>query len=200
MLHPRKADILTLNDRAERMAALPSLARLRIAIFREWPYLYDGTADYEESYLREFMDEPGSVLIVARVGGETVGAATASPMAGQKEAFRAPFAARGFDIARLFYFGESVLLPDYRGLGIGHAFFDARETAARETGATHSCFCAVSRQADHPLRPPDARDLHPFWRSRGYRPVEGLVTHFEWKDIDREQESAHPMQFWMRAL
>lgn len=195
-----KAEILTLSDPAERHGALPALARLRIAVFREWPYLYEGTTDYEEAYLREFMDEPGSVLIVARVDGETVGAATASPMAGQKEEFRAPFAERGFDIERLFYFGESVLLSGYRGLGIGHGFFDAREAAARAAGATHACFCAVIRPPDHPLRPEGARDLHPFWRARGYEPVEGVLAAFDWKDVDQPEESAHPMQFWMRAL
>ena len=195
-----KAEILSLSDRAERRAALPALARLRIAVFREWPYLYDGTEAYEEAYLREFMTEPGSALVIARVGGETVGAATASPMAAQKAAFRAPFVTRGFDIGRLFYFGESVLLPDYRGLGIGHGFFDAREAAARDAGATHCCFCAVIRPADHPLRPESARDLHPFWRARGYEPVNGLVTDFDWKEVGQQEESAHPMQYWMRAL
>lgn len=195
-----KATILALTDPAERLAALPALARLRIAVFREWPYLYDGTADHEESYLREFMDEPGSVLVIARVGDEIVGAATASPMSGQKEAFKAPFAARGFDLGRLFYFGESVLLPRYRGLGIGHGFFDAREAAARAAGAIHCCFCAVARPPDHPLRPKDARDLHPFWRARGYEPVEGLRAGFDWKDVDQPEETAHSMQYWMRAL
>lgn len=195
-----KANIRSLTDPAERIAALPALARLRIAVFREWPYLYDGTERYEEEYLREFIAEPGSVLVTAGVGDEIIGAATASPMVAQKEAFRAPFAAHGFNAERLFYFGESVLLPGYRGLGIGHAFFDAREQAARKAGATHACFCAVIRPADHPHRPRDARDLHPFWRSRGYEPTEGLVTSFRWKDVDCREESEHPMQFWMRAL
>ncbi|TNF04244.1 MAG: GNAT family N-acetyltransferase [Sphingomonadales bacterium] len=195
-----KAQIFSLTDPAERYAALPSLARLRLAVFREWPYLYDGTETYEETYLREFMKEPGSVLVIAKVDGKTVGAATASPMTGQKEAFRAPFIKRGFDMERLFYFGESVLLSEYRGLGIGHSFFEAREAAARAAGATHTCFCAVVRPANHPLRPEKARDLHPFWRARGYTPMDGMVTDFDWKDIDQPQDSAHPMQYWIRAL
>jgi GNAT superfamily N-acetyltransferase len=68
----------------------------------------------------------------------------------QKAAFREPFAARGIDVTRLFYFGESVLLPEYRGHGIGHAFFDAREAAARRAGASAACFAAVVRAPDHP--------------------------------------------------
>ena len=32
-------------------AALDDVARLRIAVFRAWPYLYDGHLDYERRYL-----------------------------------------------------------------------------------------------------------------------------------------------------
>ena len=27
---------------------LPAIARLRIEVFRAWPYLYDGSAEYEQ--------------------------------------------------------------------------------------------------------------------------------------------------------
>lgn len=192
--------IRPLTDPEERRAALPALARLRIAVFRDWPYLYEGTEAYEARYLEEFMAEPGSVLVTAQVDGAIVGAATASPMSGQKQAFQAPFAASGLDVRRLFYFGESVLLPAFRGLGIGHGFFDMREAAARQAGASHACFCAVIREAEHPLRPEQARDLHPFWRARGYAPMAGATTTFAWKDVDQAEETAHLMQFWMRAL
>lgn len=190
----------TLSDPAARAAALPALARLRIAVFREWPYLYEGTLEHEAHYLAAFEAEPGSVLVVARDGDQIVGAATASPMTGQKPAVRDPMQAAGYDAATLFYFGESVLLPGYRGRGIGHAFFDHRETAARAAGATAACYCGVVRPTDHPLRPADARDLSPFWRARGYAPVEGAVATFTWRDIDQSAETAHPLQFWAQTL
>lgn len=192
--------IETLHRRADLEAALDALARLRIAVFREWPYLYDGSLAYEQHYLAGFLDQTGAALIVARDGGAIVGAATASPMAGQASAFRAPFEKQGHDVAALFYFGESVLLPAYRGHGLGHAFFDAREAAARAAGAGAACFCGVIRPADHALRPADARDLAPFWRKRGYAPIEGLIAHYDWKDIDQAMETSHPMQVWHRTL
>jgi len=190
----------TLADPAARAAALPDLARLRITVFHEWPYLYDGTLAYEERYLAHFLDAPDAVLIVARDGDAIVGAATASLMAGQEEAVRAPFEAAGHDVARLAYFGESVLLPSYRGQGIGHGFFDHREAAALTIGADAACFCGVVRPLDHPLRPAGTRDLGPFWRARGYAPIEGMIAHYDWKDIDQPAETRHPMQFWHRTL
>lgn len=190
----------TLTDVGARAIALPDLSRLRMAVFREWPYLYDGTLDYEREYLAHFLDDPAAILVVARDGDVIVGAATASPMAGQEDSIRRPFEDADHDIAALSYFGESVLLPGYRGRGIGHAFFDHREAAARKAGATAATFCGVIRPADHPLRPEGARDLSPFWRSRGYVPLEGMIGHYDWKDIDQPDETRHPMQFWHRQL
>ncbi|MFN0047005.1 MAG: GNAT family N-acetyltransferase [Sphingorhabdus sp.] len=193
-------DVRTLTDLGERRAAIPALSDLRIRIFRGWPYLYDGTADYEAEYLAEFIREPGSALVVAQDGDAIVGAATASPMAGQKPEFQEPLRRHRLDIARIFYFGESVLLPAYQGQGIGHRFFDAREAAARAAGAVQTAFCAVFRPDDHPMRPASPRDLHPFWRARGYAPVPGLTGTLEWQDVGETSESAHQMQFWMRDL
>lgn len=177
---------------------LGDLARLRIAVFADFPYLYDGDLAYEEGYLREYAAAPGAVLVAALDGEAVVGAATAAPMAQQKAEFRDPFAARGIDVARLCYFGESVLLPTYRGRGLGHAFFDHREAHARTLGATAACFAAVIRPDDHPARPDGYRPLDEFWRARGYAPVDGLVTHLAWKEHGEAGESPKPMQYWLR--
>lgn len=182
------------------MAAIDELAALRIAVFAEWPYLYDGDEAYERDYLREFVEAPDGVLVAARDGSRIVGAATASPMWAQKPEFRLPFEARGLDTQSLFYFGESVLLPQYRGQGVGHAFFDAREAQALACGASAATFAGVVRPEDHPARPAGYRPLDAFWRKRGYAPVEGLVTQLAWKEHGEAGESPKPMQYWLRRF
>ena len=184
----------------EILAAMGDLAALRIAVFAAFPYLYDGDADYEADYLREFLGAKDAVLVAAMDDGRIVGAATASPMMAQKAEFRAPFEARGIDTARLFYFGESVLLPAYRGRGVGHAFFDHREAQARRCGADAACFAAVIRPADHPARPGDYRPLDSFWRARGYAPIPDFVTHLAWKEHGQAEESPKPLQYWLRTF
>jgi GNAT superfamily N-acetyltransferase len=185
---------------AALQAALPDLARLRITVFAAWPYLYAGSEDYEREYLAEFTASPDAVLVAAYDGERIVGAATASPLIAQDDYIREPFVAAGIDPAGEFYFGESVLLPDYRGQGIGHAFFDHREAAARAWGARHASFCAVVRPADHPARPADYVPLDAFWGKRGYAPVPGLVGSFAWQDHGEAEETAKPMQYWTRDL
>jgi GNAT superfamily N-acetyltransferase len=180
---------------------LPALARLRITVFRDYPYLYDGSLDYEQHYLERFAASEGSVIVVAEDAGEVVGASTGAPLVGHADEFAAPFRAKGLDLERIFYFGESVLLPSHRGRGIGHAFFDHRETHARTRGGfTHTAFCAVVRPQDHPLKPSGYEPLDAFWGKRGYAKVPGLITGFTWKDIDKAEPDEKPMQFWMRAL
>lgn len=184
----------------EIRAALADLAALRITVFAEWPYLYNGDGGYESAYLREFSEAPDAVLVAAFDGARVIGAATASPMAAQKAAIRAPYEARGMNTADLFYFGESVLLPQYRGQGVGHAFFDHREAQARRSGAKAATFSAVVRGADHPARPADYVPLDGFWRKRGYEPVPGFITELSWKEHGEATESPKPMQYWLKTL
>ena len=181
-------------------AALGDLARLRITVFAAYPYLYDGSEEYERNYLASFSSAADSVLVVAFDGDRIVGAATASPLVRQDEEVLAPFRRAGMDLADVFYFGESVLLPQYRGQGIGHAFFDQREAAAREWGARRATFCGVIRPADHPQRPSDYVPLDGFWRRRGYAPVDGLIGTIAWREHGDCMDVARPMQFWMRDL
>jgi GNAT superfamily N-acetyltransferase len=179
---------------------LGGLAQLRIRVFQDYPYLYDGDAAYEAWYLEDFAKAKGAVVIAAFDGDHLVGAATASPLAAQKEEFTVPIARAGHAVEDVFYFGESVLLPEYRGRGLGHAFFDGREQAGRQQGFAKSGFYAVVRPADHPLRPAAYSPLDGFWRKRGYAPLEGAVADFPWKEVGQAEETSHPMQFWAGAL
>ena len=180
--------------------ALGDLARLRIAVFRDYPYLYDGTLDYEAKYLREFAQGKDGIIVAAKDGDRIVGCATGSALATHHGPLQQPFRDHGYDIDTIFYCGESVLLPEYRGRGVGHAFFDEREAHARKCGYRLSTFCAVIRPDDHPSRPAGYAPLDAFWEKRGYRKADGMIAHFGWKDVGEKAETEKPMQFWLKAL
>lgn len=179
---------------------LDDVARLRITVFRDWPYLYDGDMDYEQRYLAAYASSPRSVFVLAFDGDTVVGASTGIPLAEDAEAFQKPFLERGIDAQRVFYFGESVLLHAYRGRGIGHAFFDHREAHARGLGGFGlTAFAAVDRDDDDPRRPPDYRGNDAFWHRRGYRRQPGMTMHLEWNELGRG-EIDHALTFWIRPL
>lgn len=192
--------IRTVNG-AEIARYVPEMARLRIEIFRDFPYLYDGDAAYENEYLRTYVDSPESVAVLALAGDELVGVSTGIPLADETEAFARPFVARGDDVRRIFYFGESLLRPAFRGGGTYRAYFREREARARELGGFDLCaFCAVARPADHPARPPGYAPLDAVWRRFGYEPSTDLATTFAWKDVGDDVETEKPMTFWTKRL
>jgi GNAT superfamily N-acetyltransferase len=196
---PRNLRVISLSG-AEISAMLEPLADLRIRVFRDFPYLYDGDPAYEARYLSRFAAAPEALIVAALAGEQLVGAATALPLSHEHDDFKEPFERHGIDPRTVFYLAESVLLPAYRGQGIGHAFFDRREAAGQRLGYGLAAFCAVVRPADDPRQPPGYRPLDGFWRGRGYRPVEGLTTTFRWKQLGEAEETAQPMQFWLREF
>jgi len=179
---------------------IPELARLRMAVFREWPYLYDGSLEYETRYLSKFVNLPESTLVVVRDGEQVVGASTALPLAQAEAEFQAPFVGAGLNPAEWYYFGESVLEPAYRGQGLGVAFFRLREARALELGYRKVTFCAVERPAEHPLKPANYTPLDAFWQRRGFSKRPDLVCAFTWRDLGQPQETPKPMVFWVKQL
>lgn len=181
-------------------AALDDVARLRMKVFRAFPYLYDGDMDYERRYVASYRDSPAAILVGAFDGARLVGASTGTPLADHADAFASAFRTTGIALEQVFYCAESVLLPQYRGQGIGHRFFDLREAHARAHGFTHCAFCAVIRAPDYPARPADYSPLDPFWHARGYRELPGVIAEFSWLDLGETQETQKRLQFWIRAL
>jgi GNAT superfamily N-acetyltransferase len=180
---------------------IPELARLRIEVFRDFPYLYDGDPDYEARYLQTYIEAPDSVIVLAFDGDKVIGASTGIPLRYETDEVKAPFIKAGIDVDSVFYCGESVLLSQYRGKGAGVAFIEHREQHAQELGGYEfSCFCGVQRPEDHPRRPSGYKPLDNFWRKRGYEKHPELNTTFSWKELDEEHESPKPMTFCMKKL
>lgn len=190
--------IKTLN-REEAAPYMEDLARLRIAVFREWPYLYEGDMPYEMGYLDTFLKAQDSFMVVVLDGEEVVGASTGLPLTEETPNIQQPFVEAGLPLGDFFYFGESVLLPSYRGQGIGKAFFRLRESFARSLGFPKLTFCAVARPEEHPLRPAGYQPLDVFWERCGFRPSE-LHCYISWQEIGEAAASPKMLRFWSKTL
>lgn len=182
----------------EISARLDDVARLRIGVFRAWPYLYEGSVESEHEYLAAYARSKDSLFVLAFDEDEVIGASTGLPLADDTPEFHQPFVERGMPVESVFYFGESVLLPEYRGRGIGHAFFDRREVHARTLGGFRwTAFCSVDREDDDPRCPPEYRPNDAFWHKRGYQRRAGMTMHLPWKEAGRG-EVVHSLTFWLR--
>jgi GNAT superfamily N-acetyltransferase len=178
---------------------LNGLGRLRIAVFREFPYLYDGALEYERDYLQTYVRSAESlVVLLVDESRNVLGATTCLPLRDEGPEFQEPFLKAGIDVNEVCYFGESILLPELRGRGYGKEFFKRREDHVRELGLGISAFCAVDREPDHPLRPADYRPLNDFWLAQGYEKQPTMKATFVWKEIGEEAESPKTLTFWMK--
>lgn len=180
---------------------LASLAQLRIEVFREFPYLYDGDAKYERNYLQTYVNSPRSICTLVYDGDALIGATTGLPMQDETAEFQKAFVDAEYDVAKIFYCGESVLRKMYRGRGIYKHLFRAREAHTRSLGGFDiATFCSVQRPIDHPLRPQDYMPLDEIWKRFGYTEHPELETQYTWKDIDESDASPKRMRFWLKDL
>ncbi|GGH55199.1 GNAT family acetyltransferase [Dyadobacter endophyticus] len=196
------AQLTFVQKTGERIAdVFDDLARLRIAVFRDYPYLYEGSVEYEKGYLQTYLQSGHSFLFAVYDGNTMIGATTCIPLKDETAEIRKPFEDAEFDAGAICYFGESILLPAYRGLGLGHRFFDEREAHARSLGGVKTCcFCSVDRGENHPLKPAGYRSNDAFWLKRGYRQEPALQSIMEWPDLGESVSTPKTMIFWTKPL
>lgn len=81
---------------------LADVARLRISVFCEFPYLYVGTPAYEERYLATYSRSPASLFVLAWDQGRIVGAATGVPLHAETAEIQQPFVTHGYALDQVF--------------------------------------------------------------------------------------------------
>jgi GNAT superfamily N-acetyltransferase len=182
------------------LEVIPELAKLRITVFREYPYLYEGSVEYEQKYLKRYAESEQCIVVIVRDGETIVGASTGMPLSSEASEVVDPIRKAGHQIKEWFYLAESVLLPDYRGRRLGHRFFEERITHAQGCGYKKACFCAVVRPEIHPMQPSNYLSLEPLWNRHGFQKADGIETTFSWREIGEQQETKKTMAYWVREL
>lgn len=183
--------------------ALGEVARLRLSLFREFPYLYEGTEEAEAAYLQTYAAAQGALLVLARdeaAGGRVVGVCTAVPLSAEEAEFQRPFVAAGIDPTQVLYVGEALLEAQYQGQGLGNALLDRAEAHAATLGLPLMAAAMVVRPDDHPQKPQGWRSPRSLLERRGYVVRPELDTTLTWQEVGESAPTAKPMRFWVRGL
>lgn len=199
-----KIDVMNISERLlqgpQIQEYLEQIAQLRLTIFKEYPYLYDGRLKDELDYLRHYADQGEATAIIASCGNQLAGAVTAIPLQCESEELTSPFTATQYLAERIIYIGELLFYPDYRNKGLGSRLLSRIEQHYRDQKIyEYLTSVTVKRPEDHPCRPDGYVPIERFLLRNQFAKIPGLTTHFTWKEIDGIRRD-HEMQFWIKAL
>ena len=180
--------------------SLDDIASLRISIFREFPYLYDGRREDESRYLQVYANAPDTIVITVSDSGKIIGAATGIPLRHEHQELVEPFAGSDYSLDEIYYVGELLFYPEYRNRGLGLRLVERMEEQVRSLESYRYLTCAtVVRSNDHPLRPAAYRPINRFLAVAGFYPLPEMMTEFSWLETDGITHG-HPMNFWLKEL
>jgi GNAT superfamily N-acetyltransferase len=181
-------------------AALDEMATLRLDIFREYPYLYEGRRQDELNYLGSYATAADACVILVHDGAAVVGAATGMPLIHEDAQMQGAFAGTTLPLEEIYYIGELLFRPAYRNCGLGQKTLASLESHVRSLGSHRTLTCAtVERPDDHPLRPEGYTPIARFLARTGFVRLPGVTTSFMWRETDGVERD-HPMQFWSKEL
>jgi len=179
------------------------LANLRCSVFQEYPFLYVGDEKYEQWYLGHYAKQKNSMLVlVLDENQQVVGCSSGMPMEDEKHyQIIEPFVEKGYEIQKIFLYGESILLKSFRGLGIGNIFFSEREKFVRsfDDRFSYLSFFVVERPVQDPKRPQNFWDMYEFWAKKGFEKT-NLSMMFPYQEIGEKKASNKLMRFWLKNL
>ena len=175
------------------------VATLRLEIFREYPYLYQGRREDERKYLGTYAEAPDACVILAYDGDAVIGAVAGMPLIHEDAQMRDAFAGTAFPLSEAYYVGELLFRPAYRNGGLGRKLLARLESHIRSLGGYTLTCATVERPDDHPLRPRDYIPITRFLARTGFARLPGVTTHFMWRETDGIVRD-HPMQFWGKQL
>ncbi|MDA8226695.1 MAG: GNAT family N-acetyltransferase [Desulfitobacterium hafniense] len=179
---------------------LDDLTTLRLGIFSEYPYLYQGKREDELKYLATYAEVPDACTILAYDGLTVIGAATGMPLIHEDAQMLDAFAGTTFPLNQVYYVGELLFRPAYRNCGLGQKLLDRLESHIQSLGSYRKLTCAtVERPDDHSLCPSDYIPITRFLARTGFARLSGVTTSFMWREIDGVKRD-HPMQFWIKDL
>lgn len=181
-------------------ASLDALATLRIEIFHEFPYLYDGKRESELRYLQGYAQAADACVLTVTDSGRVVGAATGMPLQHEQKELSDPFAATPYPVDSIYYVGELLFYTAYRNRGLGLSTLSALEDFVRSLGSYRYLTCATAvRPDDHPQRPANYVPIERFLNRTGFKSMPATTTSFTWLETDGVNRD-HPMQFWIKVL
>ena len=172
------------------------LGGFRIQIFREYPYLYDGSIEYERTYLSRYSMAPESLCLILEDALGIVGACTGIPLAREDSEFQNAFV--GENKEEVYYIGEVMLRADSRGKKLGSSLMSTALDLIDSNKFKKISLCTVDRGLNHPREPLSYSPPDYLWKKYGFEKSGNLMAYLDWKDVGQDVETRKPLNIWFR--
>ena len=178
---------------------LHSIAKLRTSALQDYPYSEAPNLQREMEHIRHISTCKEAIIVLIFDGHTLVGSALGYPLVWAAAELLKPFRDQGRKVESYFFFGESMLLKLYRGRGIGHHFFDAREAHVTHFATfQHICFCVPYKTEEK--APADFIPLNEFYRRRGYIHHPELAFHQIKHKVGQQTPVEVVDTFWIKEI
>lgn len=175
--------------------------QMRMAFYREYPYLYSGNKEFERKYFNMFIANADSRLIVAKEEEEVVGMIIGMPLKATMEDIQKPFKEMERPVDSIYYLGDILVPKNHKGEGIGSALYEEFEGVVRGMKKYKEIdLYEIVRPTQHPRKPQDYKPLETFWEKRGYDLEADIRTQLSWKEIGEKQETPHSLIVYLKKV
>ena len=184
---------------------IDTISKLRVDVFKEYPYLYEGELCYEKNYMLGYTTDKQAMIAIARVDGKLAGVSTGIPLISNSEIVvdaKKVFLQEKIEIGDYYYYGEVIVLPEYRGRGLTTKLYAAQNELIKSWGFKHVCILTVVREIDHPLKPVDYKSPEKMWEHLGFFRNK-LITDYHWPTIQADKsvkDIKNTLEFWTKQL
>ena len=179
---------------------LDDIVRIRVELYREFPYLYDGDAAREALCLRTYLECGEAVFLAAFDGDRMAGFSSSIPLAMEDEALTEPFRRAGLDPADYLYIGEMLVEAPWRSWKLLWEHKKYHEARARALHLKYVAMVTVDRAENHPLRPRRYKPLEHIIHYCGYEKIRDLSVSMRWPRADSGSERANRLSVWRRRV
>lgn len=185
----------------ELLSNISKLTKLRLAIYQEYPYLYEGNSAFEESYLSLFANSNESMLIIAKDNHQIIGAISGLPLDMAQKEIREVFIQSEIEIKDYYALCDVIVLKQYRSKGVGSILCEEfLKQLQKKKRYKKLVLWQIVKAPDDPKRPKSYFSPDGFWQKLGFIKNPGLMCFLKWIEISETKESSHRFEFWLRDL
>lgn len=180
-----------------------AITQLCLAGYREYPHLYEGTADEYGPHIKSYAQSKQGIVCLLFENKKPIGFIAGMPLQYMRSNYKKPWLEKtNEDITSLFYIGELVVLKEYQKKGYGKDLFHAIEPHIKKLkNIKKICCCRIVESDNCP------QTNHQYYISldkgfadHGFVRLDELNFTVNWRNVGESKDSPHTLTYWIKSL